>query len=289
MYLLCITLFILSFVNYTRVAISIDIDDLATQNTHLLHNHDQSDYKQSHDNNSSLRPYLPSDVMEIISGYLQKKEMYRLIRTCKLYLNACRRYIRVLLLNKFDYLLRSNNQLTVDDLLKIPFVDSIEIHALNMISFFRRVPVRGGRCIGIDRATGHGLLSFLLTNVINVQLQGRYKSLRYYKVITIAFNETNIHQIYASQSQPSVQYIQMFKINSLVYGNSTSSDIDIISKLLQHGKINSILGDMDTWYVADKITKRILNTCECSIYLFSVVLVALVGWFVIYIAFHTSS
>eukprot|EP01084_Bolivina_argentea_P255680 430163_1 len=259
------------FVLYAKGSTYVDVYDSPTENTqrtHLLreietYSHiSRTEHRNLNDSIHTSIQFLPSEVMVLISGFLEKSDIHALMRSCRLLLSVCKRYMHTLLIQKFDYLLKTKNKsVNIDQLLKIPLVDSIAINgSIDMIKFLRDNPIKSAKYIGIDKTTGYGLLSFLLTKIA-------YR-IHYFKLIVIVFNQTHIDHIYASKAKTSLSFVQMAKVNSQL------NDIGAIAKLLSSGKIKI---NSDEWYLLDKWT------CPMSVNpnLFCLVCVVIIGWGII--------
>ena len=181
---------------------------------------------------------IPLDIRSSITQFLDRNDFYTLIRTCKSNLYTCRHYIRRLLSLKFAYLLHHNeSKINIKHLMKIPLIDSITMNATNMPSYFAKTNESGisSKYIGIDRISGYGFISFWMKRV-----QPQFHR---WKIITIVFNETDIHCIYMMDTS----YRLTLK-NSL----KCRCNVAAINHLILIGKMKGILEDRGTWCLNHK-------------------------------------
>ena len=203
---------------------------------------------------------IPLDPTFKMMEYLLPRDFQSLMRSCKNNHRLCTLYIHQFLSNKFRYLLANNPSITVEHLMKIPFISTIKIN-LGMIPFyFGRQNKTNSIYIGLDVRTQNAFISFWIQKV-QIKRASRF--------MTFVFNETGLHSIYMSQQFAYFSYaLKSVKSASINFKKSDKNDIKAISELLLNEKISDILGDpTGTWCFKHRWDSFMFDAdrCRCSL------------------------
>ena len=222
------------------ISLHID-DDLLSSN---LLTSPQNISISSDEMNAKMRS-IPLELKEAIIQYVHIDDIHSLLQTCRSYSILCKRHIRGLLSRKFRYLLKDNNAINIDHLMQLPMVYSTSAYASKMHIFFNK-DRRNKKSIyiGIDSISGNAFISFWIQSV---QIHNQEC-----KIITIVFNETNIHRIYVSETMSPLSFLYPTRFSSLYYKQSYSNNIEAMNTLILTGKISSILGETACFCLKDK-------------------------------------
>ena len=200
-------------------------------------------------NNHTYLLILPVDIRMLIIGYLQKKDIHSLVRSCKSNLDACKQWIYNLISTKFDYLLRHNcSTINIKHLLNVPFVDPIAMNVCDMALYFQtshNKSITSSKYIGIDANTSHAFLSFWMKKMLIDDPQS--------DIITVVFNKTSVD--YFHFSDPCVREINA--VQFCLLGNN-NLDISEINSVLLTGKIIDTFSDGAVWCLNDKWESHML-------------------------------
>ena len=186
---------------------------------------------------------LPLDPLFSIIRYLLTNDIHSLMRSCKFYFSLCIQYIHQLLSVKFHHLLTENDLICIQDLMKIPLIDSIKLKAPRLL-FYLGKNRTSSIYIGLVTNTNNAFISFWI-QTIEIKQRSR--------IITFVFNETGIDSIYMSSQRLTGPFYYYSRSHRIASATSDSNYfIEAIGELLLSGQTNYIPRYPGTWCLNDK-------------------------------------